>query len=139
MALMVEEGWLVGGPLAAKSKDTRFEVRIPHHSAPNPAFDQPTLSYPQMHLLLLPCCAHTILRFSSPPKNILNSCTFKRFYTKQDCLAKNGHHEIILTCLGIIFGGYIQATAEGVGATLRESRAAVGSRDHQPLSTVLLP
>ena len=65
---MVEEGWLVGGPLAAKSKDTRFEVRIPHHSAPNPAFDQPTLSYPQMHLLLLPCCAHTILRFNPPPK-----------------------------------------------------------------------
>ena len=57
----------------------------------------------------------------------------------KDFLAKNTHREVILTCLGIIFGGYIQATAEGVGATLRESRAAVGSRDHQPLSTVLLP
>ena len=37
MALMVEESLLVGGPLAARSKDTRFEVRIPH-SAPNPTY-----------------------------------------------------------------------------------------------------
>ena len=37
VALMVEESLLVGGPLAAKSKDTRFEVRIPH-TAPNPTY-----------------------------------------------------------------------------------------------------
>ena len=55
----------------------------------------------------------------------------------KDFLAKNALHELILTFLGIIFGGDIQATAEGVGATLRESRAVGGSSREQRSSASL--